>query len=481
MIGRIGVSSTPAPWMGKGQEYFSCGLYKVAAACFQHAGKAEEARAALAYNKMSRAKLKHLRCDNDSSRDALKEAADSMKRCAVDATGQNARHYWFHVASCLQLACEFVAASDALVNGGLHAEAVELLFANDQYDYGTTLLMSHWNRMEPQSRDSLLGRSRSHYFEVRDYESLPRVFQSGLDAQLAYAREHGFRPQLKYLLKAHEKYDELAELWLEEGSISAGVRYLLAAYGIHGGASRLEQAAKATITRAETILLLEGQLDEHARKDLQRAITLVVSHPRQVSEQMRKRVNFFHELLKAEDARLGLARTRNSDVPLENAERMLALYIALTDPNWPKTSSLDVLIQHLHGWSDYIAGVRKLANDPNSSNSEAVQLLLGIRPELSDHHMASRMIVFEDSLILRAARQENWDITSGGAGEYFLLTATVKRVIQSELAVPLRHQLLSLHSSILKSHWTRSYYGARLSSLSSGVEAREEFKQRLQI
>ncbi|KAG9084811.1 hypothetical protein FRC06_003888, partial [Ceratobasidium sp. 370] len=443
MVGRIGVSSTPAQWMEKGQEYFSCGLYKVAAACFQHAGKAEEARTASAYHRMSRAKLKHLRCGDDSSRAALIEAADSMKQCAVVATGQNARHYWFHVANCLQLAREIVPASNALVKGGLYTGAVELLFENDHYDYGTKLLLRHWDDIQFQTRDSLLDQSRNHYFQAREYGALPGIFPD-LDAQLAYAREHGYRPQLKCLLQAHQKYDELAELYLEEGLIPAGVEHYLTAYRVHGGTSRLEYAVNATITYAETILLLEGQYRELARKDLLRAITLVVPHLGAVGEKM-QRVNFFHELLTVEYVGLKLAKTRNPGNPLENAERMLALYIALTDPNWPKTNSPDVFIQHLRGWSDYIAGVQQVVDDPNPSSSETVQLLLGVRPAALDHHAVSRMTIFEDSLVLAAARRENWAITSSGSGKYYLLTTTVNRVIQSGLASRLFDRHLSLH------------------------------------
>ncbi|KAG8741120.1 hypothetical protein FRC10_003301, partial [Ceratobasidium sp. 414] len=480
MIGRIGVNSTEAQWMEKGQEYFSCGCYKIAAACFNHAGRTEEARTASAYHQMSRAKFKHLRCDDDASRDALIKAADSMQQCAVQATGQNARHCWWHVASCLQLVREFLPASDALVECGLYNEAVELLFENDQYNYGTTLLLRHWDRMKPQTRDPLLDQSRNHYFQAREYGALPRIFLD-LDAQLAYAREHGYRPQLEYLLKTHEKYDDLAALHIEEGSIPAGVEYFLIAYGVHGGTSRLEDAVNATIDYAEAILLLEGQFRELARKDLLRAIALVMPHLRYVGEKMQQRVKFFHELLTVEHIGLDLARTRNPDIPSENAERMLSLYIALTDPRWSKAESPNVLIRHLYGWSDYIVGVQQLANDSNSSSSETAQLLLGVRPAGLDHRAVSRTIIFEDSLVLAAARQENWAITSSGAGKHYLLTTTVNRVIQSGLAVRLRDRHLSLHSSMLKSHWTLSYYGPRLFSLPSGVTVREGFEQRLQI
>ncbi|KAG8738663.1 hypothetical protein FRC10_006610 [Ceratobasidium sp. 414] len=421
---------------------------------------------------MSRAKLKHIRCDNDSSRDGLIKAADSMKQCAVQSTGQNARHCWFHVAGCLQLACEFVPASDALVKIGLYTEAVEMLFDHGEYDYGTTMLLRSSNEMEPQTRDLLLDRSRSHYFQAREY---------GLDAQLAYAREHGYRPQLKYLLKTHEKYDDLAALYIEEGSILAGVEYFLKSYLATRGTSRIENAVNATIDYAETILLLEGQFRELARKDLLAAITLVTPHLEEVDIKMQQRVKFFYELLTVEFIGLDLARARNPDIPSENTERMLALFIALTNPSWSKTDSSNVLVQHLHGWSDYVAGVQQVVNNSNSSGSETVRMLLGIRPTVSDHHMVSRMIIFEDSLVLAAARREKWDITSSGAGKYYLRTATVNRVIQSELLMRLRDRHRGLHSSMLKSHWSRSYYGARPFSSSLSAAARAGFKQRLQI
>ncbi|KAG9098169.1 hypothetical protein FS749_004519 [Ceratobasidium sp. UAMH 11750] len=461
MIGRIGVTSTTAQWIEKGQEYFSCGLYKVAAACFQRAGRAEEARTASAYHQMSRAKLKHLRCDNESSRDALVKAADSMKQCAVQAAGQNARHYWFHVANCLQLAREFVAASDALVNGRLYVHAVGLLFENDQYDYGTTLLIRYSDRIEPQTQDTLLNRSRHHYFETRDYEALPRVFQFDLDAQLTYARVHGYRTQLKYLLKTHERYDELAVIYLEEWSISAGVGYSLIAYRNHGGRYRLERAVDATVSYAQRILLLEGQDRELPRKNLQRAITLVMHYREEINKDRQKLLDFFQTLLATEPVGLEVARTWNPDVPRETVPWMLAFSIALIDFSWVKTSSLGLFTERLLDWNEYILAIRKVTDGQNPCSSEVVQLLLGIRPLGSDHSVPSRTIVFEDSLILTAARREKLEITSTGIGEYSLRTTAVNRIIKAELAARLQGRLRSLHTSLLKSHWTRPCYGVR--------------------
>ncbi|KAG9078746.1 hypothetical protein FRC06_008196, partial [Ceratobasidium sp. 370] len=148
MTDSIGVSSTPAEWSDKGREYFSHGLYKYASACFKHANHDRDANVAWAYYQMSRAKLELLHRESEASHAALLEVAQSLKSCIVGSSDQNAKHLWFHAGSCLELALQFASAADAFVEGGFHARAVGLLFENECYDYGSELLVAHWDKLE---------------------------------------------------------------------------------------------------------------------------------------------------------------------------------------------------------------------------------------------------------------------------------------------------------------------------------------------
>jgi tetratricopeptide (TPR) repeat protein len=164
-------TSTPTQWAEKGREYFSHGLYKLAMACFKHAKHETEAEIASAYHRMSRAKLEFSRCETEASRGLLMKAVDMLKKCANESTGQSSSHLWYHVGNCLELAGQLVPASDAFVQGGFHAQAVHLLFDNDNYNNGVALLQSHWDILEPLDRDSLLDQSRQHYLQICDYRS----------------------------------------------------------------------------------------------------------------------------------------------------------------------------------------------------------------------------------------------------------------------------------------------------------------------
>ncbi|KAG8738662.1 hypothetical protein FRC10_006609, partial [Ceratobasidium sp. 414] len=363
------VSSTPAQWVEKGQEYFSCGLYKLAAACFRHASREAEAKTASAYHRMTRAKLRHLRFDSDLSRDGIIKAANGMKECAIEATGQNARHFWFHVATCLQLARELVLASDAFIQGGFYVEAVNLLFEHDEFDRGTTVLLAYREQMEPESWDDLLDQFRHHFFQVSDYRSLARVFSRDLEAQLSYACKHGYLSQRKYLLRTHKRFDELIQLYLDEKSFLDCVDCYIAAYHLDGVHSRIDCAVRTTINFGQNILLLEGQAREPSRRGLLDAIALIRPYLGQVGQESQKWVNFIRTLARPGHVALDTAKAWNLGIPSEIAPRILALYFTLTDLVWLQTDSLNLVIRHLYAWDAYAADILRLSKETNRSDS----------------------------------------------------------------------------------------------------------------
>ncbi|KAG9123995.1 hypothetical protein FRC07_013265, partial [Ceratobasidium sp. 392] len=487
MIGRIGVSSTPEEWVEKGQEYFSRRVYKVAAVCFKQAGRMSDAKVALAYHQMTRAKLKFLRSDTEVSREGLIAAAHSMELCAEEASSQDARHYWFHSSSCWQLAGQFIPASEALLRGGFPTEAIELLLDNDLYEHGVPRLLANWDDLEPQTRDRLLDQCRKHYFETRDYRAIPRVFGLDVDAQLAYARTHGYIPQFKHLLRAHKRFDELAEILFNENSILAGVECIWAADEVQRDLSRLDSTAMIVVNHAHTVLLLEGQENEAARRDLHRAVALMHTHLDVLKPETQKSLIFLSAILNSGYHSLDVRATWDDGTFAERALKIVTFHSAITSLGWAETSSTNSLLEHLNAWQAHSSKILAIAEKSSEIHPELLQLLLGTQFSTSGGHLASRSIVFEDSLVLAGARRQKLDIIDGErAGEYRLRTAALDRVIESEIHARLEHRLRRLHSVLLHARLTRSPYRPKhaagsTSEFEAAVVPPREFKRRLQI
>ncbi|KAG8788848.1 hypothetical protein FRC12_014131 [Ceratobasidium sp. 428] len=486
-VGQIGVNSTSTQWIEKGQEYFSCSLYKLAAACFRRAGRQADANASSAYHRMTRAKLKHLRYDDDSSRHGLIQAANDMQQCAIESFGQDARHFWFHAATCFQLAGRLDPASNAFVMGGFYGQAVNILFEHDGFDRGSRILLAYKDSIETEVGDDLLDQARQYFFQTSDYKSLSRVFFHNLEDQLNYAREHEYHPQRKYLLKSYERFDELLDLYLEEKAFAAYVECCITAYHKDGNLARLELAANTTIDYAQAILLLEGRNRELARRDLLGVVNRIIVYIGYVSQEKQKWIKFVSSLVKPEHVQLDVAKMWNPDISSEIAPRTLALHFALTDLEWIESFSWHGILRHLYAWGVHTATIIKLFKRTNPSSSKVVRLLLGLRLPSSDQYTTPRAVVLEDSPILVAARRENLDISaSHRVGEYIMRTTAVDRLIKSEMVLLLHIRLHDLHSGLLQSLWTRSFYTPRhLPTLSTSqgepVAPGEGFKQRLNI
>ncbi|QRV91835.1 UvrD-like helicase carboxy-terminal domain protein [Ceratobasidium sp. AG-Ba] len=488
MIGRIGVSSTPAEWVEKGQEYFSRRIYKVAAVCFKQAGRAEDAKIASAYHQMTRAKLKFLRSNNDEGREGLAAAARSMESCAESAEGQDARHYWFHSSTCWQLAGYFVQSSDALLNGSFSTEAIELLLENNLYADGVPRLLSHWESLEHQTRERLRDQCRKFYFESRDYRSIPSVFNSDTNEQLRYARENQYIPQLKYLLKYHRRFDELAGILFEENAVLPGVEYTLAAYELESDSSKLDLAARTVIGHAHTVILLDARENDSAWRNLQRAVTLLQQHGSILESENRESLLFLNDIMaSARPSSLDVEAVWNTVSTNERALSIVAFHTFITNPNWTDTGSARSLLEHVHAWNSHLSYILAVADRSASIPSKLYNLLLGIGPIVPASHGVPRSVVFENSLIIAAARRQKLDVVGGERpGEYLIRTAALKRLAESELHLRMEEKLQGLHSALLHARLTRSPYRPKHApGLTSEFEmVRSEpaqFKRRLEI
>jgi hypothetical protein len=120
---------------------------------------------------------------------------------------------------------------------------------------------------------------------------LAGVFSSDIQAQITYAYKHGFTPQLKHLLKTHERFDELAQLHSDEKSFPASVEYFLAAFNQHGDIKSLERAATVVIGCARAIVLLEGRYREVPRRQLLQIMSQVFPYSEKLSRERQKEVS----------------------------------------------------------------------------------------------------------------------------------------------------------------------------------------------
>ncbi|QRV77056.1 UvrD-like helicase carboxy-terminal domain protein [Ceratobasidium sp. AG-Ba] len=488
MIGRIGVSSTPTEWVEKGQEYFSRRIYKVAEVCFKQAGRAEDAKIASAYHQMKRAKLKFLRSSNDEGREGLAAAARSMESCAESAEGPDARHYWFHSSTCWQLAGYFVHSSDALIHGNFSTEAIELLLENNLYAHGVPRLLSHWESLESQTRERLLDQCRKFYFESRDYRSIPSVFNSDTNEQLRYARENQYIPQLKYLLKYHRRFDELAQVLFRENAVMPGVEYSLAAYELDSDSSKLDLAARTVIDHAHTVIMLEARENDSARRNLRRAVILLQQHGDILEPGNQEALVFLNDIMtSAGPLSLDVEAVWNTVSMNQRALSIVAFHTFITNPNWTDTGSARSLLEHLHAWKGHLSHILAVADRSATIPSKLCDLLLGIGPSVSASHGVPRSVVFENSLIIAAARRQKLDVVKGERpGEYLIRTAALKRLAESELHLRMEEKLQSLHSALLHTRLTRSPYRPKHSpgSTSEFEVAQSEpaqFKRRLEI
>ncbi|KAG8732510.1 hypothetical protein FRC10_000885 [Ceratobasidium sp. 414] len=485
MIGRIGVSSTAAQWTEKGREYFSHGLYKYASACFNHANRDKDADVAAAYNQMSRAKLDLLRRDNNASRAALVEAAQGLKSCITGPSDPNAKHLLFHAGRCLELARQFASAADVLVEGGFHARAIGLLFENESYGYGSELLLAHWDQLESYTREPLLDKSRHYFFETGDYGQviignssvfLSRVFWGDVEAQLLYARKMRYIPQIKGILKANERFDELSELYLGEMEYLASVKYALEAFKTHHLVKSIERAAQITVNYARTIVLLEGRYREIPRRTLADLVTMISPYSSKFDLESQKWIKFLHALVTKAFIALDDARIWNAEIPSEKAPMILALHLALLDMDWLYGDSLGLVIRYLHTWNVYASNILQLAQDQGPSNSKLTQALLGLRSSDVGSSSLPHVQVLEGSLVFEAARRDGVGITRNDAGEYVLATKTADKIIESELTTRLSGRVHTLVSYMLDSRWTMAPFPTVENDISE-----VGFKERLHV
>ncbi|KAG8795770.1 hypothetical protein FRC12_009777 [Ceratobasidium sp. 428] len=257
MIGRIATVSSNAQWVAKGREYFSHRLYKLAAACFRQANQPNQAKLSTAYHLMTRAKLKRLRGDSPAVRIDLIAAASELEDCANIPGIGNTSNIYYHAATCYEGAHELVRASAAFVRAGRPTYAAQILFDARNFTHGARILVENREDIERQTFDSLRELARSHFLQHNEYRQLGPLFDS-VDEKVKYARNSGFKTQLKHILGEHQRYDELAEEHLNDHELDRGVECYVKAYQHHRTSHSIQLAVDLSLKHIKSVVLLEG-------------------------------------------------------------------------------------------------------------------------------------------------------------------------------------------------------------------------------
>ncbi|KAG8734441.1 hypothetical protein FRC10_011710 [Ceratobasidium sp. 414] len=268
-------------------------MYKLAAGCFERAGNEAQTdhKISLAYDQMSDAKLEMLRNDTERARKRLRAAAQELGDCANLVHGQSTRHLWFHAATCLKLAHRTLESADAFVNAELYDEAIRTLLDSNHVKRGAKVLLAHGHNLEPRVREELLDDCRKRLFENYEYEALPPLFDDNLDDQLAFARKHAYQPQRKYLLEFHERFDELARVYLGEKSLVTALDWFLRAFDHHQLASSLNEGASVVVNYAEWVFTLEGKRSQQGIEQLETMIKKLLQNEAELEPRHRKAVS----------------------------------------------------------------------------------------------------------------------------------------------------------------------------------------------
>lgn len=155
-------------WAHRGQEFFSNGLYDLAASCFDRAEQDKEAEIARAYHHMSEAKK--LQGDKSTVQAAYLSAAKKMEACAKsDDSSPSTSTLWHHTAACFEAAHKIPLASRAYRMGGFYDRATLTSFNAEDIDDCLLTLVPYYERMEASLAEKIMQACRVHYLRASNY------------------------------------------------------------------------------------------------------------------------------------------------------------------------------------------------------------------------------------------------------------------------------------------------------------------------
>ncbi|KAG9125027.1 hypothetical protein FRC07_009253, partial [Ceratobasidium sp. 392] len=457
-MGDWGNASDSAQWIQKGQEYFANGMYKLAAGCFKRAGNEANTscRIAMAYYDMSRAKLEMLRNDTEASRVKLSQAADELGECATLVHGQSARHLWFHQAICLEMAHKTLESAHAFVNAQLYERAIRTLLDHKHFKPGARMLRDHGHNLEPRTREESLNRCRRHFFETRDYEQLPPLFDNNLDDQLAFARKHAFWEQLEQLLERHKRFDELARVHLDKRALVKGLDWFLKAFGHHNKVASLNEGASITISYAEWIFTLEGKKPRPALEQFETMTQKVLAYEAELEPKRRKAIALFRSI-KNERLTPNMIKDWDQKNPDERPVKALILHYLLQDMDWLNSRVLNAVLPRLNAWASYNTILSKITEASEPNKLAAARRLFGFKPSGLEVYTSPNYIVAEGSLIAQCAPKYSFVAQWNSYQELVVPARWIDKIIKDESRRYLNDRLRKIYSGLNRVGWTSLY------------------------
>ncbi|KAG9121879.1 hypothetical protein FRC07_001976, partial [Ceratobasidium sp. 392] len=459
-----GNTSSSAEWIQKGQEYFANKLYRLAAECFGQAGSEADTnrRIAIAYDDMSKAKLEMRQSDTWDNRKKLRDAATALGNCATLVHGESARHLWFHQAECLELAHVIPDSADTFVRAEQYERAIRALLEFNYFKQTAKILREHGHNLEPGVRDDVLDRCRRHFFESCDYRELLPLFNHNLDDELAFACKNAFREQLKYLLGYYERYDELAQVHLEDKELDEGLISLLKAFEYHGNVTSLDEGASVVVSYAEWIFTLESAPSQPALELFKVMTGRVLSYEGLLEPKRRKAITqpqlaLFRNILSKQ-----LTLKTLDDWSQANFEEMPAKALALHNilQDMSRLSSCDVsntLPTLLKAWEDYNTILSKIIDAMEPSKLADARRLFGFKPSSPSLYVTSHYIVAEDSWIAQCAPRNSSAVQRNSRQEFLILASWIDKTIKGELRRYLNDRLRKIYSELNFSGRTSLY------------------------
>ncbi|KAG8778469.1 hypothetical protein FRC12_024973 [Ceratobasidium sp. 428] len=454
-----GNASDSAQWIQKGQEYFANGMYKLAAGCFRRAGDEANTshRIAMAYYDMSRAKLEMLRNDTEASMMKLYIAATELGNCATLVQGQSARHLWFHQAICLELAHKILESARAFVNAGLHERAVRTLLDSNNVKQGAKILRDHGHHLELRIKEEFLDRCRRHFFETREYEELPPLFNNNLDEVFTFARRNAFWEQLEQLLERHKRFDELARVHLDKRALIKGLDWFLKAFNHHHKTASLNEAASVTIGYAEWIFTLESKRSRPVLEQFEAMMQKTLVHEAELNPDRRKALILFRNV-KNERLTPNMLKDWNPKHPEERLMRALILHNLLHDMSWLNSRpALNTVLPRLNAWASYNTILSKIIEAPEPSKQAAARRLFGFKPSGSEIYTSSNYVVAEGSLIAQCAPRYSFTKQLNTHRELLVPALWIDKIVKDESRRYLNDKLRKIYSGLNLTGWTTLY------------------------
>ncbi|CAE6533230.1 unnamed protein product [Rhizoctonia solani] len=439
--------STPKEWIEKGQEYFANRMYRLATSCFKRGGHTLKAKIATGYHQMSRAKGHMLRKDSRDNRSDLRQAAKTLDECAKEekASGQiqSARHLRFHAATCLDLANETREAAVMFVKAGYHERAIRSLLGEGFMDDGVRILLAHGKKLDDAIEEELLNHCRSHYFNKSAYEFLPPLFKFSLDDELSYARKNNFRPQLKHLLEANERFDELAAVYFEERMLEKALDCFLRSFVRYNPTASLIQGAEVVLGYSEIVFGLESRRSTASLKSLRTMLNALEPHMVSLQPKHRKELSLFGKLI--DDHRLvnfTCADEWDQSEPDGKLRKIMLLHLSLNNIDRPTGHSLVIGSQpHLAAFRVYNSLIAPIIEVSEPSRLPEAQRLLGFKPAQPDLYINTQFIVSEESVIYESSKRHRVPIQNTAYGDTLFPAIWVDKLIKDGLREPLGRQL----------------------------------------